>query len=69
MFLKRKAPSHFAASCIHLAVYLLVHITKKIKQHIEEECMHTLPRLVSSLTLFFVCVTWVDGGGNTTDEC
>jgi hypothetical protein len=49
MFLKRNAPSPFVPNYIHLAVYLHVYITKKIKQHIEEECtMHTLPRLVSA---------------------
>jgi hypothetical protein len=42
---------------------LQVHITKKIKQHIEEECtMHTLPRLVSIFTSILVCVIYVDGG-------
>jgi hypothetical protein len=63
MFLKRNAPSYFAHNYIHFAVYLQVHITKKIKQHIEEECtMHTLPRLVSSFTSILVCVIYDDGG-------
>jgi len=57
MFLKRNAPSHFVHNYINFAVYLQVHITKKINQHLEEECtMHTLPRLVSSFTFILVFV-------------